>query len=292
MKAIKYLMGAVIGIASLTACDDNFTNMEPEGFLGQPKTVEASAITSEALPGAIKLKWTVPSDSSFSYMKVSYVNPADGQTVTNVVSVYTDTLRVNNTLKKYGDYTFTFQAYNEQGDAGQPVQVKAQSGLLPATISYTRGDEVKLSADQLSTDDPELTEGPIKNLVDGNANSFFHTSWHSPGPLPHYVQVDFAEPHQTFMVWYKNRSGSQAPPSAIEFQVSSDGTSWETVHEVTGGLPTGSQSEYTSAGVDAGKPFKHFRFVVTATAGNTRYFNLAEMKFYEANKQVYDPENE
>lgn len=292
MKAIKYILGAVIGLATLASCDDNFTNIEPEGYLGQPKTIEASAITSEALPGAIKLHWTVPADSSFSYMKISYVNPADGQTVTNVVSVYTDTLRINNTLHKYGDYTFTFQSFNEKGDAGQPVQVKAQSGILPATISYTRGDEVKLTADQLSTDDQEPSEGPIKNLIDGNANSFFHTRWHSPQKdMPQYVQIDFKEPHQVFMIWYKNRNGSQTPPTDIEFQVSNDGENWEKVFAVASGLPTASQSEYTSPGVDAGKQFTHFRFVVNA-AGGHKYFNLAEMKFYDANKVVYDPENE
>lgn len=41
-------------------------------------------------------------------------------------------------LKKYGDYTFTFQAFNGKNEAGAPMQVKAQSGLLPATVTYTR----------------------------------------------------------------------------------------------------------------------------------------------------------
>ncbi len=41
----------------------------------------------EALPGAIRLNWTVPADSTFSYMKISYVNPANQETVTNVVSI-------------------------------------------------------------------------------------------------------------------------------------------------------------------------------------------------------------
>ncbi|EKC58397.1 chitobiase, partial [human gut metagenome] len=79
---------------------------------GAPKTIDASAVTSEALPGAIRLNWTVPADSTFSYMKISYVNPANQENVTNVVSIHTRTLLIENTLKKYGDYTFTFQAFN------------------------------------------------------------------------------------------------------------------------------------------------------------------------------------
>ena len=220
MKIFKYLFAAAIACAAFASCDDNFTNIEEAGYLAQPKTIDASSVTSEALPGAIKLRWTVPADSSFSYMKISYVNPANQEKVTNVVSIYTDSLLITNTLKRYGDYTFTFQAFNDKGDAGQPVEVKAQSGAVPPTISYEKEDEVKLSADQLSTDDQEPSEGPIKNLVDGNSNTFFHTRWSSPQkPMPQYVQIDFKEAHQVFMLYYQNRNGSQRPPAAFEIQV-------------------------------------------------------------------------
>ena len=118
MKIYKYLFAAAIACAAFASCDDNFTNIEEVGYLAQPKTIDASSVTSEALPGAIKLRWTVPADSSFSYMKISYVNPANQEKVTKVVSVYTDSLLITNTLKRYGDYTFTFQAFNDKGDAG------------------------------------------------------------------------------------------------------------------------------------------------------------------------------
>ena len=226
-------------------------------------------------------------------MKISYVNPANQEKVTNVVSIYTDSLLITNTLKRYGDYTFTFQAFNDKGDAGQPVEVKAQSGAVPPTISYEKEDEVKLSADQLSTDDQEPSEGPIKNLVDGNSNTFFHTRWSSPQkPMPQYVQIDFKEAHQVFMLYYQNRNGSQRPPAAFEIQVSNDGQSWEKVFEVSSGLPTAKSSEYTTPGIDAGKTFTHLRFVVTREASNSSFFCLAEMKFYNAKKIVYDPEND
>ena len=167
MKIFKYLFAAAIACAAFASCDDNFTNIEEAGYLAQPKTIDASSVTSEALPGAIKLRWTVPADSSFSYMKISYVNPANQEKVTNVVSIYTDSLLITNTLKRYGDYTFTFQAFNDKGDAGQPVEVKAQSGAVPPTISYEKEDEVKLSADQLSTDDQEPSEGPRSSILVG-----------------------------------------------------------------------------------------------------------------------------
>lgn len=283
----------MLGLAVLASCDDNLNDIEYQGYAGAPKTIDASAVTSEALPGSIKLKWTVPADSSFSYMKISYVNPANQKTVTHVVSVYTDSLIIENTLKKYGDYVFTFQAFNDNNEAGQPMTVKAQSGLLPATVTYEKGEKVELTSNQLSTDNPEPTEGPIKNLIDGNYNTFFHTRWSSPQvPLPQYIQIDFYESHQVFMFWYRNRNGSQVGPENMDVMVSNDGENWETVTSITSGLPSASQAEYTSEGLDAGKPFTHIRFVVTKTYGDKKYFNLAELAFYDASKVVYDPENE
>ena len=87
-------------------------------------------------------------------------------------------------MKKYGDYTFTFQAFNDKNEAGAPMQVKAQSGLLPATVTYSKGDKINVTADMLSTDDQEPSEGPIKNLVDGNYNSFFIPSEASSSIYP------------------------------------------------------------------------------------------------------------
>lgn len=293
MKTIKYFFSALVTMTALASCDSNITDFEYQGYMGQPKTIDASAITSEALPGAIRLNWTVPADSSFSYMKISYVNPANNETVTQVASIHTHTLLIENTLKKYGDYTFTFQAFNDKNEAGTPVTVKAQSGLLPATITYTKGEKINVTGDMLETDNQEPTEGPIKNLVDGNYNTFFHTRWSgTQKPLPQYIQVNFKEAHQVFMFWYRNRNGSQVGPENLNIQISNDGENWESVKEILSGLPSGSQAEYTSDGIDAGKPFTHLRLVVTKTFGDKKYFNLAEMAWYDANKIVYDPENE
>lgn len=56
------------------------------------------------------------------------------------------------------------------------------------------------------------------------------------------------------------------------------------------GLPTGHGDEYTSEFVMPGKSFTYFRFNVIATSSNTKYFNMAEFKFYDVEVEVYDPE--
>jgi len=289
MKAIKYIFSALVGMAVLASCDSNITDFEYQGYTGQPKTIEASAITSEALPGAIRLNWTVPADSSYSYMKVSYVNPANNETVTQLVSIYTNTLLIENTLKKYGDYTFNFQAFNEKGDAGQVVTVKAQSGLLPATVVEKK---VNITADQLSTDNQEPTEGPIKNLIDGDKSTFFHTRWSSPQvPLPQYIQISFNEEHENFAIKYTTRDvgNTDGFPMEATLQISSDGTNWEDVTKLTD-LPTVRKTDYASEAFKPGKKFKFFRFLVTKTSKDSKYFHMSEFSFYDV--QVSDPENE
>jgi hypothetical protein len=290
MKAIKYMILAFMGAAVFAACDDKIDNIEPAGYTGAPQTLDASAVTYDSLPGSIKLKWQKPANETYEYMKISYVNPATNETVTDVVSKYCDSLVINNTLRKYGDYTFTFQAYNAQNEKGAATVVKAMSGRAVATVIINK-TKVTLTADQLSTDDQEPSEGPLKNIIDGDANTFFHSRWSSPQKnLPQYIQIDFKESHKNFAIWYKNRNGSQVGPQAFELQTSADGTNWETVATMDSNLPSGSKAEYTSDAIRPANSFTHFRFVVTKTYGNVKYFNMAEFAFYDAEIIVNDPE--
>ena len=155
MKRYMTFLFALPVMMLLASCTDNITNMERTGYLGEPKTLTASEIRSEALPGQIKLYWSAPVATTYEYMKVSYVNPADGRRLTQVVSRHTSELLISNTLQKYGDYTFTFQAYNADGTAASPVEVKARSGKAPASYAERSRTRVTLSSSQLSTDNQE-----------------------------------------------------------------------------------------------------------------------------------------
>ena len=290
MKKIKYIILFFVFCGFVSSCDDNFTNIEFSGYTEKPVTLDASAISYDSLPGSIKLKWEQASPA-YEYMKISYVNPADNKLVTSVVSKYTDSLVISNTLRKYGEYSFHFQAYNAQSDKGGVTDFNAMSGRAKAVVTVNK-TKVVLTANQLSTDDQEPTEGPIKNLIDGDANTFFHTRWSSPQKaLPQYIQIDLNESHKNFVIWYKNRNGSQVGPQAFDLQVSSDGTNWETVGTVNSNLPSGSNAEYTSDVYSAKTDFTHFRFVVTKTFGDVKYFNLSEFAFYDAQIIINDPES-
>lgn len=44
-----------------------------------PTTIDQNSLSAEAKAGAIKLKWTVPADSNYYYVKVTYTLPEDGK---------------------------------------------------------------------------------------------------------------------------------------------------------------------------------------------------------------------
>lgn len=79
----------------------------------------------------------------------------------------------------------------------------------PKQIKTDRSD-VTLSAKQLYTDDQESSEGPIANLIDGKNDTYFHMSWSSPTPFPHYIVVDLGEENalSTFLFSYVCRDNN------------------------------------------------------------------------------------
>lgn len=289
----KYIIvvGLLIGI---TGCDDKLETFEVAGSATTPMAIAASAVTTEALPGQIKLTWQAPAEGAFDYLQIKYYDPLAKQDVCKIASIGTTEMLIDDTRARFGDYSFFFQTFNAAHQGSQVTEVKAKSGAAPSTTTEKTRTEVTLAAEQLSTNAQEPTEGPIKNLIDGKSNTFFHTRWSDPQlPLPHYIQLDFKEPHENFAIYYQNRTDntwtSDGRPSVVDLQISNDGENWETVSTLSG-LPTKHSSEYTSDFVVAGKTFTYFRFNVIATSGNTKYFNLAEFKFYDVEVDIYDPE--
>ena len=97
---------------------------------------------------------------------------------------------------------------------------------------------------------------------------------------------------QVFAVeWWNRASGGSGEgfPTVVELQISNDGSEWETVTTLSGFASTWG-SHIVSDYVDAGKPFTHLRYYVTAVTNNAGYFHMAEFKFYDVELEVYDPE--
>ena len=270
-----------------TGCDDKLDTFETVGVTTAPTAIPASSISSEALPGQIKLTWTAPAEDAFEYMQIRYNDPLAKEDVCLIVSPGTTEMLIDETRARFGDYTFYFQTFNVNGEGSAVTEIKAQSGAAPTTEQRT---EVILSGDQLSSDCPEPTEGPISNLVNGNLNDFFHVRWSSPQePLPHYIQIDFKEEHQDFAIewWDRIVGNSDGFPTKAEVQISQDGEVWTTIATLEN-LPAGSGVHYESETFNPGMSFSHFRLNVLEATVTSNYFHMAEFKFYDV--EIYDPE--
>lgn len=295
-KILLYMMIVPITAALFFSCDgDKYeTFVDQPGYSGNPTKVEN--LTGQALPGEILLKWDVPADSSYYFVRIKYYDHYTKEEVTKIVSVYTDELLIPNTRKKYGDYEFKFQAFNNKNEGGEVITFKTQSGIAP-TVETITTTKVALTVDQLSSNAAEPNEGPIKNLIDGNSDTFFHTRWSGGGqPWPHWLDVHLNEPVENFRFYYQNRSAAnqQSAPTDVDLYVSNDGSTWTFLEKLTTGLPLANKGEYTSNIYRVGTPFTYFRFSVNAAmrgTGSQSSWNMAEFAFYDVKIDVYDPED-
>ena len=155
MKKILLGLCVILGLINMIGCssDEKYP---------MPTSIDQNSLSAEAKAGAIKLKWTVPADSNYYYVKVTYTLPEDGKKCMRLASVNSDTMLVDNLLHRYGDINFTLQPCNRAGEASQSCSIMAQA--LPALKQIkTDRNPITLSAKQLYTDDQESSEGPIAN---------------------------------------------------------------------------------------------------------------------------------
>jgi len=108
MKKILLGLCVILGLINMIGCssDEKYP---------MPTSIDQNSLSAEAKAGAIKLKWTVPADSNYYYVKVTYTLPEDGKKCMRLASVNSDTMLVDNLLHRYGDINFTLQPCNRAG---------------------------------------------------------------------------------------------------------------------------------------------------------------------------------
>lgn len=98
-----------------------------------------------------------------------------------------------------------YKLYAQAEEITSPLdKVPDYSLLLPTN---TAESNILTSADQLSTNKQETREGPISNLVDGDKNTFFHSTW-SVGNEDNafaYLQIDLRGAYKDLLLDYTKR---------------------------------------------------------------------------------------
>lgn len=281
----------------LSSCSDDKDEIQPGNI---------SNIRAEKREGGIMLRWDVPSDSNYHYVEVSFEDPWRNKKRVRLSSLYTDSAAIWGLLERFGDYKFTLQTYSTTFTPGKAEAFSATSGYRQA--SYTSGADtpIALAEKNLSTNAQEPSEGPIKNLLDGDVSTYFHTAWSVTKPTPHYLQVDLDEPITKggFKFKYITRSTGSGCPQIIVISVSKDGINFVDVTTLTADgddLPVGRSVEFTSKAINLFELLpeedyfdpKHIRLSVTKTnSGEMSWFCLSEFYFWESKIVVFDPEND
>jgi hypothetical protein len=290
-----FLVLSVVALLFIS-CDESVTPIQPSGI---------SNITSEARSGEIFLQWEwdIKHDENVELLRITYFDHLLGRDALRVASVYSDTILIPNTRAKFGEYTFTFQPVSSTGTLGSTQQIKAVSGVAPAT-TIRRDERISLTAAMLSTNAQEPSEGPIANLVDRNPDTFFHTAWSVAVGSMHYFQVALPEPvsgliRYDFNTRHSGNGGGD--PQVIRVEGSNNGTNWTeiVVHDFR---PDGQGTTYANTRrllvesplMNLQEAYSMFRFTPLARRSqdplNSSFFDLGQFAMFEVDLTIIDPE--
>lgn len=292
-RMIMYVAAMVATFIGLQSCTADYVPFEEtDDYLTTPSLIEA--ITSEALPGQIKLKWSVPADKNYYFLRVSYFDPLTKKDVSRLASAHVDSMLVDNTRKRFGEYEFKFQTFNCKNEGSEIQIVKAVSGAAPATEQIVSERKVALTANQLSLNAAPV-EGQVADLIDGNLNTYVNTPWQGAdmAKAPFYLEVVLKEPLQNLKIGYSMPASKATGPKQVKVLVSDDGNEWRELANIASGLVTGKGETWTSELMKSETPFKYIRWIIElSTSGGKYAWNMSEFALYDVKLDIYDPEKE
>ena len=139
----------------------------------------------------------------------------------------------------------------------------------------------------------ESTEGSYEALVDGNDNTYFHSSWSAGGTdanPKHYLRAELSKETTNFYFITKRRmdNNNNRPTSIlVEGCNEPDGT-YETITTISEGLPTVENDYfYFSNKITSKTAYKYIRFTPQTTSpAQTRFFTYSEFYVIEANAET------
>ncbi len=291
MNTIKYAYTILCTLLLFSAC------RKDEETLMQPSTI--SNITTTPLSGAIKISWTRDEPVTYEYVKVTYFDKLKKQEMQRLASRYSDTIIIPDTRAKYGDYHFTLQPFSSTGTGGVIMQVSGKSGIAPKNITVVDTKKLSLKTEDLFTDAQEPSEGPIKNLLDGKNNTFFHSAWSvDKGPMPHYIVVKLPWKVNGFTFTYVTRDNDGAGNHVKEMNVYVSNQFDGNTYNVEGltpvaefaNLPGEKMQTFNSDNIILDGEYQYIWFQAKQTHGNTKFFAWAELSVSEVKVKIVDPE--
>ena len=136
-------------------------------------------------------------------------------------------------------------------------------------------------------------------LCDNNTATFFHSDYSEQAPNEeHYIRIDLGAGNevQYFDLNYTTRKeGNLCAPTKMAIEGSTDGSAWETLTDITSGLPTTNNTAYTVSEIGNGNAYRYIRMRVYETNTGQKkngyyYFIVSELGLnkYSYNEALKD----
>ena len=158
--------------------------------------------------------------------------------------------------------------------------------------------KVELTGDMFSTNAPSNNGEDPSNMLDGNHNTIYHSTWGSGQYTPltwydgatygdggsewPYLQIDLPEALNMLKFEYTTRNSGAYALLGFIIQVSADGENWSDVQTFTSekdNLPTTADATYYSPVVNLGGSYSHLRLQLTASQ-RKNYLVMSEFSLY------------
>lgn len=197
----------------------------------------------------------------------------------------------------------------------QYQEALADAHAALAVSKETNDKGLVTSADQLSSLVSDIDEGKsFAALLDGDAGTFWHSSWHGQATMQgtHFIDVSLAEPVSGLLnIWIQRRSGapndipvrwtiygsndeaalqSQAdndsPAATLEEQLAQLAQGWNVIATDVVTPYTDGVATVKSENFNVTEPYQYFRFACTETAGgekNRTFFHMGDFQLNLAN---------
>ena len=159
------------------------------------------------------------------------------------------------------------------------------------------------SASQLYTNKQETKEGHISNLLDGDGNTYFHSTWSSVNTDSafHFIQADLGQRVDSITVKYvrRNHSYNDSPSIVRVFATNNPAGEWEEIallHCYNLQSYFGINFSGGTLNFNLGSKYQHVRFVVEGTyqgshSNNNLFFSWSEFGIWDNNGEEFLPED-
>lgn len=196
----------------------------------------------------------------------------------------------------YAFYTISSKEISDQAISNNQEKTNRTGLISDVAFSLQKAYGLVKDGNKYYSNYPETTpaeNSSYANLIDGNDNSIFHSSWSASGAdtdPKHYLRAEMETPQSSFYLITKRRtSNNNNRPTNILVEGSNEENGTYTTIATLEGLPTtDTEYYYFSNKISSSTAYKYIRFTPQTINTGTRFFTYSEFYLIEANSETDD----